>query len=41
MHERAARLGGTLAIESAPDTGTRLTARLPHRDQPAITAQSE
>jgi signal transduction histidine kinase len=40
MHERAARLGGTLAIDSAPGAGTRLTARLPHRDQPAIVAQS-
>jgi signal transduction histidine kinase len=39
MHERAARLGGTLAIESAPGTGTRLTARVPHSDQPATLAR--
>jgi len=29
MHERVALLGGQLTIETAPGTGTRLTAELP------------
>lgn len=29
MHERAAALGGTLSVESAPDHGTRIVADLP------------
>jgi len=29
MHERVALLGGRLTIETAPGTGTRLTAELP------------
>jgi signal transduction histidine kinase len=29
MHERAAALGGMLAVESAPGVGTRVTVRLP------------
>jgi PAS domain S-box-containing protein len=32
MRERAARLGGTLEIESAPGKGTRIRARIPLRD---------
>ena len=31
MHERAARAGGTLQIDSAPGRGTRLKLRLPRR----------
>ena len=31
MHERVERLGGTLEIESAPDLGTRIVARVPTR----------
>ena len=29
MRERAEELGGTLAVESGPDGGTRVLARLP------------
>ncbi len=29
MRERAARLGGTLEIESAPERGTRVLTRIP------------
>jgi signal transduction histidine kinase len=29
MRERAARLGGSLALESAPRSGTRICARIP------------
>jgi len=31
MQERATRLGGTLKIDTAPDTGTRISTRLPDR----------
>jgi len=30
MRERAQTVGGTLAIESAPGAGTRVTLRLPY-----------
>jgi signal transduction histidine kinase len=36
MHERMVRVGGSLVIESTPDTGTTVTARLPG-GQPANT----
>ena len=32
MRERAARLGGTLEIESTPGKGTHIRARIPLRD---------
>ncbi|MBX7259351.1 MAG: sensor histidine kinase, partial [Candidatus Hydrogenedentes bacterium] len=31
MRERATRLGGTLAVESAPGTGTTVSVRVPVR----------
>jgi len=34
MRERAAAVGGTLAVESAPDTGTRVLLRVPGRLSP-------
>lgn len=35
MHERAAVAGGTLAIASGPDEGTRVTLRVPRREAPS------
>jgi signal transduction histidine kinase len=29
MRERAARLGGTLRVESAPESGTTISVRIP------------
>jgi PAS domain S-box-containing protein len=34
MHERLALLGGTLAIHSRPDEGTRLVATVPFKEEP-------
>ena len=39
MRERAARLGGTLEITSAPDAGTHLVGRIPVRDAAALSAR--
>jgi signal transduction histidine kinase len=39
MRERAARLGGTLTVETAPGMGTLLTLRLPLVATPAVAAE--
>jgi signal transduction histidine kinase len=40
MRERAAELGGTLVIDSPPDGGTRIVARLPIQPEP-VTVGSQ
>ena len=39
MRERMSLVGGTLTIQSAPGTGTRVTARLPHQARSGKTSE--
>jgi signal transduction histidine kinase len=39
MRERAGLVGGTLSIDSAPDTGVTVTAELPINEADVIVGQ--